>query len=543
MQKVIAFVKKHSILFGILAVTLVIAIPVVFFAASFNSHVTVEAGTKFQTASLWKTGIKPTVIVEDNVNTETLGTQEYVAKVFGIPVKITVEVCDTTAPKASVKNIVINYGESCKPEDFIVNCRDSSEVKYEFVNEPDCSKTGTQVVSLRITDGENNSTTTTVKLTVMGVLLDYIMELGGEIPSASDFVLDETITAEYVTEPDEESFSELGKYDVPVLFNGTEETVSIWVVDKTSPVVEVTDKVAYLNREIGAEAFVTSVSDASETTISYKTEPDFSTEGTQKLTISVRDSAGNVTEKEVELTVKKDTTAPSINTSYIRATLNESISYKKNINVSDNCDSSAELILDIDNSGVNLSAVGTYIVYCTATDTSGNVAKKDITIEVVETVTSGHTQAEIDKLCDELLAKITNDSMSLDDKAYAIYKWTRNSIAYLNNSPKGDWLDGAYNGLVKKQGDCYTYAATAKALLERIGLEPIVIKKEITAYTNSNNHYWLLVDLGNGYYHYDPTRRADGTWFYMWTDAQLKEYSDNHWGSHNFTRAKYPEIQ
>jgi hypothetical protein len=133
--------------------------------------------------------------------------------------------------------------------------------------------------------------------------------------------------------------------------------------------------------------------------------------------------------------------------------------------------------------------------------------------------------------------------MTMREKAAAIYQWTYHNIGYADNSPKDVWLTGAYNGLVKRTGDCYTYAATAKALLERIGLEPMVIRKEVTANTSSNNHWWLLLDLGDGYYHFDPTRRKDRTEFFMWTDAQLKVYSDAHRGSHNFNRDLYPEIQ
>jgi hypothetical protein len=55
-------------------------------------------------------------------------------------------------------------------------------------------------------------------------------------------------------------------------------------------------------------------------------------------------------------------------------------------------------------------------------------------------------------------------------------------------------------------------------------------------------HYWNLIDIGDGWYHFDTTRRADGTTFFYWTDAQIKEYSDAHNGTHNYDRSKYPTI-
>ena len=536
--------KIHKILIGFFVAMVIIAAPIVFFAATFQSHISLEAGTEFKQEMLWKTPVVPKAIINEDVNTDVVGTKSYEAILFGyVPVRFEVEVCDTTPPQVMVSNLVIPYGGSCKPEDLVKECKDVSAVSYQFLKAPDCNKTGTQVVTLQITDEKNNVTTIAARVTVVGFISDYVMDLGGELPSAMDFVLDPAITAEYVSEPIVDTFTKLGRYEVPILFDGKETMVTISVVDKTAPEVTVANKESYLNKEITADAFVTSIKDASETTVSYKSQPDFTKEGTQKITIVVKDVAGNLTEKEVELTVLKDTTAPSINTTHIKVTVNGSLSYKKSISVSDNCDSSSEIKLEIDNSGVDLSNIGSYKILVKATDTAGNTTEKEITVQVVDTATEVHTLEEINSYCDDLLAKIINDSMTMREKAAAIYQWTYHNIGYADNSPKDDWLTGAYNGLVKRTGDCYTYAATAKALLERIGLEPMVIRKEVTANTSSNNHWWLLLDLGDGYYHFDPTRRKDRTEFFMWTDAQLKVYSDAHRGSHNFNRDLYPEIQ
>jgi len=538
-------VKKCWITAGVtLAVLLLITIFAVVLITNFKFRVTAEAGEAFDTDIVWKGNLKMPATVAGEVNTDEIGTYKCLIKVLGfIPMNVTIDVSDSSAPMLITKDVSVNYGEACKPEDFVLDSKDASDVTYDFVTTPDYTKIGTQTITIKATDAYHNSITQDAKLTVKGIISTYVMELGSEVPDSSVFAANESIEVSYVTQPDAESLKTIGEYPLQLLVNGATEQVVISVVDTIAPAIEVTNKQEFTNKTLAPEKFITAMSDSSEVTTAFKVEPDWSKEGEQTLVIVATDAAGNVTEKEVQLTLVKDTIAPSIGTTYIKVTVNGTLSYKKNISVSDNCDSASEIVLEIDNSAVNLSAIGSYVVHCTAKDTAGNTSSKEITVQVVDTATEVHTLEEINAYADAILAQITTESMSMYDKAYAIYKWTRSNISYLNNSQKGDWMQGAYDGMVKRAGDCFTYAATAKALLERVGLAPIVITKEVTVFTSPNNHYWLLLDLGEGYYHYDPTRRADGTWFFMWTDAQIMEYSNNHWGSHSFTRSNYPPIQ
>ena len=52
-----------------------------------------------------------------------------------------------------------------------------------------------------------------------------------------------------------------------------------------------------------------------------------------------------------------------------------------------------------------------------------------------------------------------------------------------------------------------------------------------------------MIDIGEGWYHFDATRRKDGTEFFYWTDAELMEYSNANDGSHNYDPEQYPQIQ
>ena len=463
-------IKKYYIGAGIgVVMAIFIAGASLFLVDNFNFKLTLEAGNRFDVNTVWKKDFKAFCTVAGNINTEEVGTYKCLVKIWGvIPMNVTVDVVDTTAPAVTMQEVAINYGAECKPEDFVAQVQDKSEVTHTFVAVPDTTKLGTQTVQITTTDKYNNTVTQDAQLTVKGVIPLYTVEGGSELPSANVYVLDEHIEAGYITEVGKDILSTVGEHVIQIQVQGLAEEVTLVVVD---------------------------------------------------------------------------TTAPTIQTSTIKVDVNGSVSYKKSIRVTDNCDDASNITLEIDNSEVNLSAVGKYVVHCTATDASGNAATKDITVQVVEPSKGGYTIADVNGYADKILASIIKDSMSLREKAYAIYKWTRSNIGYVNNSAKGDWLEGAYNGMVKRRGDCFTYAATAKFLLERIGLEPLVIQKEKASWTTQNNHWWLLLDLGEGYYHYDPTRRADGTWFFMWTDAQILEYSNNHGGSHNFSRENYPKIQ
>lgn len=382
-------------------------------------------------------------------------------------------------------------------------------------------------------------------------------------------------------------------------------SIMVDVQDTTPPVVETTEHVIRYGDTCNPEMFVKGAQDVTEVTYAFVNEPNTALVGKQTVLIEATDAHGNITVVDAELEIVGlramyvvgfedaipeanvfsmdaiytveyvtepdgeitkvpgdyevavlvngvedkvilrvvDDVEPVITTDTIKVTVNSSLSYKKNINFSDNWDNEDQLTLEIDNTGVDLSKVGQYTIVCKVTDSAGNTATKEIVVDVVEQGTEVYTLEQINKYADEILGRIINDSMTLEEKAYAIYRYTRSNIGYISDSQQTDWLMGAYEGMVKHLGCCFTYAATAKALLERIGLEPLVIYKEKADWTSQSNHYWLLLDLGDGYYHFDPTPRADGTWFFMWTDEQLLEYSNAHRGSHNFTRDKYPEIK
>lgn len=135
---------------------------------------------------------------------------------------------------------------------------------------------------------------------------------------------------------------------------------------------------------------------------------------------------------------------------------------------------------------------------------------------------------------------LTHAGMGPREKLNAIYRWVRGHIAYANHSEKGNWLKGAFEGMYFRKGDCYVYFATTKALLNRAGIANTDIQK-LPGY--SSMHYWNLVNIGEGWYHYDTCPRTAGGVFNYLTDAEMMSYSRAHNNSHIYDPSLYPVIQ
>mgnify|MGYP000048542348 CR=1 FL=1 len=110
-----------------------------------------------------------------------------------------------------------------------------------------------------------------------------------------------------------------------------------------------------------------------------------------------------------------------------------------------------------------------------------------------------------------------------------------------------DWDAEWYAGLQNIEqngttgGDCYTYYAVANVLLQRAGAETMRVERQNAG--DGSHHYWILCNVGTGWYHFDATRRKDGKYFFYTSDEDLMAYSRSHKDSHNYDPTKYPKIQ
>lgn len=235
-----------------------------------------------------------------------------------------------------------------------------------------------------------------------------------------------------------------------------------------------------------------------------------------------------------------DTTPPVIEgVKALAADEGGNVNYKKDIVLSDNAN--GEIALEVDRDAVDMNVPGVYPVYYIASDLSGNTATAETSITVREVVAP--EEEAVNALADALIAKKITPEMSQYDMAYTLWQWCRKNITY--TTTKGDrssvWA-GAYEGLYKKKGDCYTFFATYSLLLTRCGIENLCVARV----GGTSNHWWNLVHIESGWYHCDTSPRRTGDHYkcFMQTDAQVQAYTESypeHPNYYTFDPELYPE--
>ena len=442
-------------------------------------------------------------------------------------------IMDTIAPTGQAVPMRMQIGESCGPEDFVENISDATAVEVAYVTEPDFARAGSQTVQVALTDKGGNRTVVESELFLSPVVENLTVEAGEGIPGVGNFLLGEA-KGRFVTRVTDLDDHKTGDYAVVIQVDGEDYTSMLHIRDTIPPQAEVHDVEGFAVLPRPVEDFVTEVEDATAVTMAFREEPDLSSAGTQQVDIVFTDEGGNETVKTAKLTLVEDVEPPVIQGAKdMLIYMGDSISYRKHVTVEDNCPEGLQLT--VDTSSVNLQEAGVYPVVYTAVDAAGNTASVTVQLTVIARL---YTIEEVNALADAVLAGIITEDMSDRDKAWAIYTYIRRNVGYINFSEKGDWVRAAYEGLAKRQGDCYVYACTAKALLTRAGIKNMDIAKIPT----KREHYWNLVDVGDGWYHFDTTPRSDHTIFFLWTDAELMEYSNAHYRCHNYDPELYPEI-
>ena len=342
-----------------------------------------------------------------------------------------------------------------------------------------------------------------------------------------------------------------GTYEVKLVSGGRRYTSSLVIQDTVAPKASPRPAQTALGVEIKPEELVRDLSDNSYIfSVAFENTPDFSTPGEQNVNIVITDAGGNKTTVASVLTVleagqdvpvvgpvddpAEDTEAPVIfGVHDITIYVGEGISYFSGVYAEDNVDGNVQVTVEADS--VNTKAAGKYTITYYATDAAGNTASKTAKVTII--VRSVEEQTVLD-LAESVLKSIITDDMTGYQKLSAIYKWVRSNVSWYDSSDKDDWVKAAYQGLHDGRGDCFVYQMVSKVLLDAAGIDNKLIDTQPLRYL----HCWNLVNIGEGWYHFDTTPRKGGFDGLYLDDETLMAYSETHSNSHIYDHEKYPDV-
>ncbi len=504
------------------------------------THCETEAGTKIVAEDFLKNPKYSVEIVSGEVDTTKLGNQMVKVKSGIFNYDCTLTVYDTVAPTATPKDRMVAPGEELAPEDFAEDIKDATKVTAAFVSKPDFSKKGVQDVKVLLTDEAGNETPIKAELIISPIIESITIEAGDDAPKEKDFYVSGKSGSDnikLVKGLDKVKTRVPGEYPVEFAVGDMTVTSKVIVEDTTAPVLVLKDIHAAYGVLPDAKDFVDKATDM--TALKYEfakgCEPTVA-DGEQEVTVIATDAAGNSTQKTAKLTMVEDNEPPVIEgTNDLLVIAGKSVSYRSNVFVTDNVDDDVELQVITD--GVDLNTPGEYKVTYVAEDSAGNRAEKTVNLTVTEMT---YTFDDVNQLAQKIARGIITPQMTDQQKLRAIYNWVRSNISFNNDADKSSWLQAAYQGMTYHKGDCYVFASVSKALLTCAGISNMDIEM---IPRGDYRHYWNLVNIGEGWYHFDTTPRFGGGYDFCYvTDSYLMEYSNNNGGSHDYDHAAYPEV-
>lgn len=376
------------------------------------------------------------------------------------------------------------------------------------------------------------------------VLETYTMEAGTQL-KAEDLLKTEA-EAEFVTDVTKLNLDIPGLHRIEIKVDGESYFTTVTVQDTVAPTAQSVDTVTKPGVLPNPENLVKNIVDAGPVTVTYQQEPDVSeNDKTVSAVVLLTDAAGNTATVEVKVLVFLDEVPPVISGAVNREIfIGDSIAYKEGITVTD--DHTENPVLTVDNKAVKPQVPGIYPVIYTARDASGNETSVTVYFTLRERP-SGYVEPEVAyQYARPIIDKIIKDDMTMPQKAAAIYNWVKQHISWYDHSDKTHgWPAGAVAGFEQRKGDCFTYYAVTKALLDVAGIPNLDVVKVITPETSQSSHYWNLVDVGDGWVHMDCTPRAGNMEdsFFLYTDAEMLAYSQKPANKNcfNFDPTAYPD--
>jgi hypothetical protein len=442
-------------------------------------------------------------------------------------------VVDTIAPQAEPTLLLLAPGETAEAEAFVQNAADETTLSFAFINAPDYNSRDVQTVTVRVTDEGGNTVDVQSALLITGVR-PRVIEARRDALTPEDFENSDgqTLTVDPFI-PDTP-----GSFAVDITINGVAETLAVTVADTTPPELrekaEIADRTFYTRHAYQPEDFF-EAEDVTPVTLAFDGDPDFDVPGEHTVTVLARDTSGNETGASVTVTLCEDTEPPTIYGAIDRILyVGEPIAYFAEVFSEDTQDGPVEVTVD---SEVQLYEEGTYRVVYRAEDLSGNTAEAECSFTLIERTV---TEEELRALTKSIMEEITEPDMVAAEKLKAIFDFVQERIVYANgvNDNYTDWRKAAYDGYTQRTGDCFNIYSLTRALLDEAGIRYLSVERLKTT-TWRTRHYWTMVDLGTGWYIFDPTwtprHRVN---CFMWTKEQCSSVL-LYW---NYDESCYPTL-
>ncbi len=393
---------------------------------------------------------------------------------------------------------------------------EGTDIQVSFQEEMDMAKLGWQEVTLVFRQSYRTCTVTT-QLYRFQLLPALRVQLGQETKvDARDFVADSNVGAQLLTPLTEGA---CGVFELQLRCAGREYTVECTVTEDIKP--------QGVGREVTVEAgampdpeeFVENVVDHTPVTVTYKESQQFVMAGQRTLVLVLTDLFGNTAEVEAQVNVIPARNGPQftgLDTIYME--LGTAVSYKTGVTVTDAQD--GDLSYSVDSGDFDSNTPGRYTVFYSATDSDGNtlIMPRAIVVE-------SHIGQIVREKAQEVLDQIIKPGMTQDEKIYAIFKRVHNYMGYAFTSDKSSIENAAYEGFTKWYGDCYTYYAMVRVMLDMLEIPNL----EVARVGGKSNHWWNLVQFEDGkYYHVDaiPHQITDMQHFKM-TESVIIAYTNN----------------
>ncbi|MBQ5986402.1 MAG: transglutaminase domain-containing protein [Clostridia bacterium] len=443
---------------------------------------------------------------------------------------VTLHVVDTTKPIVKTEMQYLLPGTPIMPEQFLTEVIDETATTSAFLTAPDPDDHDFQQVTIRVTDAGGNYTDVSESL-LLTHTKPVVMEARSTPVTAYELLPEGASEAENVRLAQTFAPNRIGRFAMTLVVDGEPEIALLEVVDTTPPAITAPDLSWYTNHPKTADELCT-VLDVTETTVTTEAPIDWMQEGAQTVTLTATDSAGNTASATMTLTLVRDAEAPELYGVKDRnGYVGEPVAYLNEVFAVDTLDGE-NVSITVDTSAVDYNRAGTYPVTYTATDRDGNATSLSAKITFVNSTV---TDEEVEALAKAVMAEITTPDMTRTEKLVAIYNYARNHVRYVGTSDKTDWRKEAKRGFETARGDCFTFYSVTRALLDQTDIDYMSVERK----GGRTRHYWVIVNVGTGWYHYDPILAPNHKHrCFMWTNQQCK-IKPYFW---RYEESIYPEI-